>query len=110
MKTDAASAACQLSESARTTAAGRLVGPVDGNTACATPAASAVGSAPPTRVVFFVANVGKPRSPAACGSSPATPETGAVTVFVGGGSGPVVSLPHPEATAATAPASRRALK
>src|SRR4051812_1917023 len=43
-------------------------------------AASAIGSAPPTRVVFFVANTGNPRAGAALASSPLSPRTGAFTV------------------------------
>ena len=44
-----------------------------GNTACATAAAFATGSAPPTRVVFFVATCGKPSPCAACVSVPFAP-------------------------------------
>ena len=44
---------------------GRVAGVRAGKTARATPAALATASAPPTRVVFFVAKVGKPRSSAA---------------------------------------------
>ena len=45
-------------------------------TARATPAASATGSAPPTRVVFFVAKAGKPSAPAAPDSPPSWPSAG----------------------------------
>src|SRR5215211_3758267 len=55
------------SESTSDTASGPDTPPVEGNTASATPAASATGSAPATRVVFLVANSGNPRSCAAFG-------------------------------------------
>src|ERR1700744_1264913 len=67
MSTDAASAACQSAVGASATADGWVPGAADGNTATATPAASATGSAPGTRVVFLVAMVGKPSFWAACG-------------------------------------------
>ena len=67
ISTDAAIAACQSSVGASVTAVGWVPAPTDGNTATATPAASATGSAPGTRVVFLVATVGKPSSCAACG-------------------------------------------
>ena len=47
-----------------------------GNTALATPAASAVASAPPTRTVFFVAEEGKPSLAAASLSSDFVPSWG----------------------------------
>ena len=52
----------QSLSSTRLTAAGPGTPPADGNAARATPAASATGSRPATRVVFLVANAGKPRS------------------------------------------------
>ena len=42
---------------------------IDGSTASATAAASAIGSAPATRVVFLVAKVGKPRSSVSSGAA-----------------------------------------
>src|SRR5947209_11587487 len=57
---DAAIPPCQSPESTSATAGGRVCGLVEGNAAPATPAASAVGSLPATRVVFFVAVVGNP--------------------------------------------------
>src|SRR5947209_5016536 len=57
---DAAIPPCQSPESTSATAGGRVCGLVAGKTALATPAASAVGSLPATRVVFFVAVVGNP--------------------------------------------------
>ena len=56
ISTEAAIAACQSSLGARVTAAGWVPGAADGYTASATPAASATGSAPATRVVFLVAS------------------------------------------------------
>ena len=53
--TAAAIADCQSSESTSTTAVGRSALPVAGNSALATPAASATASAPPTRIVLRVA-------------------------------------------------------
>ena len=47
-----------------------------GNTALATPAASAVASAPPTRTVFLVAEDGKPSLAAASLSSDFVPSWG----------------------------------
>ena len=58
------------------TAPGRFSGIVAGKTARATPAALAIESAPPMRVVFFVAKAGKPRSWTASGSEPLTPRPG----------------------------------
>src|SRR4051812_1551697 len=52
-----------------------------GNTACDTAAALATGSAPPTRVVFFVATEGKPRPCAACVSVPFAPRFGCVLLL-----------------------------
>ena len=54
-------AARQSFESTSVTTAGRVSREREGYVARATPAASAIGSAPPTRVVFFVAKPGKPR-------------------------------------------------
>src|SRR3954447_24908637 len=51
-----------------------------GKTAWATPAAFATGSAPPTRVVFFVAMAGNPRPWAACVSVPLAPSLGLLVV------------------------------
>ncbi len=62
ISTEAAIAPCQLFLSTIATACGRLSGEVAGNTALTTPATSATGSAPATRVVFFVAVTGKPSS------------------------------------------------
>src|SRR3954468_5883376 len=61
-------------------------------------AGSATGSAPPMRVVFLVANCGKPRFCAASGLSPLTPITGWLD------DPPLEPLPQP----ATARASARA--
>src|SRR5438067_1470462 len=65
MSTPAAIAPCQFCVSTIATACGRLLGPVDGNTALTAPAASAAASPPATRVVFLVADTGKPSSVAA---------------------------------------------
>ena len=59
------------------TAAGPLTPPVEGKTASATPAASATGSLPATRVVFLVAKAGKPRSSTVWGCSSWTTTRGA---------------------------------
>ena len=67
MRLAAAIPDCQSLESTSETASGPGTPPVEGNAASATPAAVAVGSAPATRVVFLVANSGKPRSWAAFG-------------------------------------------
>src|SRR6185437_9352740 len=56
---------CQLAESTTATACGRLEGPVEGKTALTAPATSAAASPPGTRVVFLVADTGKPSSVAA---------------------------------------------
>ena len=67
----------------------------DGNTAIATPAASATGSPPPTRVVFFVAKPGKPSAARpASASSPFWPRTGRVSVAPPLSS-PLDPPPHP---------------
>src|SRR3954449_9685188 len=79
--TDAATPMRQSRASTSATAPGRVFTDGPGNTARATPAASATGSAPPTRVVFFVANAGKPRLPAASDWLPLAPTTGVVSVF-----------------------------
>ena len=76
ISTDAATPACQSPESTRATARGRALGSSGVKTAWATAAASAVGSAPPTRVVFLVANCGNPSSWAALGWSPLRPIAG----------------------------------
>src|SRR4051794_32491992 len=55
---------------------GRVSRDGEGYTARAAPAASAAGSAPPTRVVFLVAKPGKPRDCAAFLSSAGLPSTG----------------------------------
>src|ERR1700759_4110832 len=67
ISTEAASAACQSPVGASVTAVGWVPGAADGNTAIATPAASATGAAPPTGAGFLVAVVGKPSFWAACG-------------------------------------------
>ena len=65
ISTEAAIAACQSRPSTIATACGRFVGEVEGNTALTAPATSAAASAPATRVVFLVAETGKPSSVAA---------------------------------------------
>ena len=82
------------------TAPGRLSAVAAGKTARATAAASATASAPPMRVVFFVANDGKPRPSAACFSVPRTPITG----WLRG----AVPLPQPAASASGRQASAAA--
>ena len=71
ISTEAAIAACQSSVGAIVTAVGWVPATWEGKTASATPAASAIGSCPDTRVVFLVASAGNPsRWPApACSSS-----------------------------------------
>src|SRR5436853_2222954 len=76
ISTDAATPDCQSPESTSATARGRALDSSGVNTAWATAAASAVGSAPPTRVVFLVANCGKPSCWAALDSSPLRPMAG----------------------------------
>ena len=58
IRTEDAIAACQLSVGAITTEGGCVLDPAEGYTASATAAASAVGSAPATRVVFLVTSHG----------------------------------------------------
>ena len=67
ISTDEAIAACQSSVGASVTAVGWVPLAAEGYTAIATPAASATGSAPGTRVVFLVAVVGNPSCWAALG-------------------------------------------
>jgi hypothetical protein len=74
--TAAVTPACQSSSSTSTTAVGRTVSVVAGKTALATPAASAVASPPPTRIVFFVAVEGKPSFAAASSSPELVPSWG----------------------------------
>ena len=69
------------------TAAGPLTPPVEGNTASATPAASAIGSMPATRVVFLVAKAGNPRSSTVCGCCSWTTTRGA------GARGDLIAVP-----------------
>src|SRR4051795_11743780 len=64
--TEPATAPCQSFLSTSTTACGRSLGVVAGNTAAATPARSATGSPPPTRIVLRVATAGEPSFYAAC--------------------------------------------
>ena len=75
-RTAPAMPACQSRASISATAAGRFSGVVAGNTARATPAALAIESAPPMRVVFLVAKAGKPRSVVASGSELLAPRPG----------------------------------
>src|SRR5205807_1796094 len=56
----AATAPCQSFLSTSTTAGGRVSSELEGNSALATPAASAAASLPLTRVVLRVALTGKP--------------------------------------------------
>src|SRR4051794_16281658 len=98
MRTDAASAARQSPPSTSVTALGRVPGESDGYTARAIAAASAIGSAPPTRVVFFVAKTGNPSAGAALLSLPLTPITGDLTA------GPP-DRPQPARTATAAAAA-----
>ena len=77
-RTAPAMPARQSRASISATAAGRFSGVVAGNTARATPAASAMASAPPMRVVFLVAKAGKPRSVVASGSEPLVRQAGAI--------------------------------
>ena len=81
----------QSPPSTRTTACGRESPDAAGNTARATPAAFAVGSAPSTRVVFFVASKGKPRLPAASWPLPLAPTAAA---FVPEPRPPPLRRPH----------------
>src|SRR4051812_42945989 len=103
--TAAATAPRQSRASASTTAPGRLLFDEAGYTARDTAAASAIGSAPPTRVVFLVAKPGKPRPLAASGWSEAAPMVGVVDV----GLSSSVLPPHAAATSAphTATTARR---
>src|SRR3954449_19401 len=72
----AATAPCQSSLSTSTTAGGRVSSDDDGKIALATPAASATGSLPLTRVVLRVAVIGKPSCSAAFLSVDFAPVTG----------------------------------
>src|SRR5947209_10644575 len=65
IRTEDAIAASQSSLGAIVTALGCVPATVDGNTATATPAATAAGSANDTRVVFLVASTGNPIPPLA---------------------------------------------
>ena len=76
ISTDEAIAACQSSVGASVTAVGWVPAAAEGYTASATPAASAIGSAPATRVVFFVATVGNPSCWPALGVLDWTPLVG----------------------------------
>ena len=76
--TDAAMPETQSSWSTSTTAVGRSVSPVAGNSAFATPAASAAASPPPTLIVLRVALEGKPSFSVACSSSAVTATCGGV--------------------------------
>src|SRR5579884_281044 len=100
-----ASAACQSSVGAIVTAAGWVPEPMEGNTASATPAASATGSAPATRVVFLVASAGKTISCAAWGELELTP-----TVTLGARTTTVLPPQPASAAASTAPAQRGATR
>jgi hypothetical protein len=71
----------QSRESTSATARGRVFTDGPGKTARATPAAFAIASAPPTRVVFFVAKAGNPRLPAASSWVPFAPTVGCVAVL-----------------------------
>ena len=83
----------QSRTSARITACGRDSGVRAGYVARATAAASAIASPPAIRVVFLVANTGKPSGgPPAGTSSPVCPETGGVVGASAGG----VSSPPPQ--------------
>jgi hypothetical protein len=99
ISTEPARAPRQSRESTIATALGRVTFEPAEYTARATPAASAVGSPPPTRVVFFVAKAGNPRSTAAWLSLPLAPLVG-VLVFE--------SPLRPQPPAASASASRQA--
>src|SRR3954462_13562846 len=79
IRTEAATAARQSATSTSVTALGLVAAELEGYTARAIPAASATGSAPPTRVVFLVAKIGKPSAGAALAWSPLSPTTGALT-------------------------------
>src|SRR3954469_2479487 len=72
-------APCQSSLSTSTTAGGRVSSELDGKIALATPAASAAGSLPLTRVVLRVAMIGKPSCSAAFLSLDLAPDDGAAT-------------------------------
>ena len=82
VRTAAVTAPCQSSLSTSTTAVGREVSLVAGNTMLATPAALATASAPPTRTVFLVAVEGKPSLARASSSSDLVPSWGGVLVVV----------------------------
>src|SRR3954464_7581810 len=101
--TDAATPMRQSRASTSATAPGRVFTDGPGNTARATPAASATGSAPPTRVVFFVAKAGKPRLPAASDWLPLAPTVGVLVVFA-----PTPPRFPPQAAAVSAQSARAA--
>src|SRR3954454_13521785 len=104
--TDAATPMRQSRASTSATAPGRVFTDGPGNTARATPAASATGSAPPTRVVFFVAKAGKPRLPAASDWFPLAPTVGVDEVVFA----PTPPLRSPQATAVEAHSARTATR
>src|SRR3954462_13670153 len=64
-----------------------------------------MASAPPTRVVFFVANAGKPRLPAASDCVPLAPTVGVVAVRA-----PTPPRSPPQATAVSAHSARTAIR
>src|SRR3954469_878007 len=103
--TDAATPMRQSRTSTSATAPGRVFTDRPGKTARAPPAASAIGSAPPTRVVFFVANAGKPRLPAASDWLPLAPTVGVVTVRA-----PTPPRFPPQAAAVSAHSARTAIR
>src|ERR1700733_3982083 len=109
ISTDAAIAACQSPVGASVTTFGWVPGTTDGNTARATPAASATGSLPGTRVVFLVASAGKPSFCAAWGAFDGTLiGTPTVTVELVTSWSSLVPPPQPASVSVPASASPQA--
>jgi hypothetical protein len=108
-------AARQSRASTSVTALGRVSFERAGNAARATPAAVTTESAPPTRVVFLVAKLGKPRSTGSSSfaSSCSSPVRVCVGVCVGAADGPGVERvtgASPEEPQAASRAATRALR
>jgi hypothetical protein len=107
---EAASPDCQSPTSTKVTAPGPATPPVEGNTASATAAASEIGSGPAMRVVFFVANAGKPRSSVSSGTGTSRTITSGAGAATGALSSPSPSSIAPAAIAMPPPSTTSAAK
>src|SRR3954451_5254055 len=106
----AATAPCQSSLSTSTTAGGRVSSDDDGKIALATPAASAAGSLPLTRVVLRVAVIGKPSCSSAFLSVDFAPVTGGVAGAPLGSSSEFCLSEQPESASRAASTAARERK